>query len=831
MKKTLLSLLCALALLISIVPAALAAGPSVATASTDTGLDIVVLIDRSGTMPNTDPNEIALAATNMLIDRCDATSTSIAVIGYGYDTSLLDTGFVDLRDVNAMNALKGQVRACAAPKNEDTNTGGALKRAKQLIDQRKATHPNHSFAILVISDGKIEFGTSDGFKNRSDRKKSAKEMTAESQQDALDVANACSTEGIKISCLGIYPDERHKDKLGTDMETWTKITGGKYVTTMDVGSTLGIVRDLYIDFTGEENATATIGANGEFHIEAGASEANIEIRPGTPATNIKIEQKDENGNWFELVIDPINVRYDTAYTIVKMIRPAEGDYRITLRDGTQGQYNFDITYNRDLTMLLQGPRSAVRSRQETSAIVLVVTRKGMVYYDPAGSQPVLKITDASGRQQSVNMTWDPGQMEYTCTFTPDHSGSYTMRAELTLDGLDNASNTVSINAGSAVITPVSIGTIPFSGHAITKYDASHTPSAGYTPEVLNLKDYFSDPDGVGISGFEWEYDDDAQKQYVQIDPDPAAGTLTLTPLQATANAVGFKVRAVGVDGSRSDYATGSVTVVDEQADVMLNTTNPDYVALTTEDAGYEIKSLLPEKDDQGHEVIANLKGCFTEPNFRNDGEAFDVTVTEVTAALEYGDVAPEPRIEYRQEGDRLVVRGLKEGDTQLTVTATSYDGSTASFTFNVHVVNMLKQILLIAGAVLLGIILLTVLIIVIVQNNKPRFKKNAVLGVRLLNDGDEEEGSCILLKYGKGPARMTDLCVKCGISTSGIRKLLDGIRVFPRKSSSIELRYRVKGKNVTSVISHNDSKDIQLDEDGDRMLTLTYIEEGMDDYD
>ena len=159
MKKRLISLLMALIMLLACVPAM-----ADNTDPNGTGLDVVILIDRSGTMNSTDPSGIALAATKMFADRCNSRDNSVAVVTYGYEI-LTETDFYDLSSNGKVDQLRSEVDKCVIQdRSEDTNTGMALEHVYNKIAARRAQFPNHTFAILVISDGKIDIGDSKAFK-------------------------------------------------------------------------------------------------------------------------------------------------------------------------------------------------------------------------------------------------------------------------------------------------------------------------------------------------------------------------------------------------------------------------------------------------------------------------------------------------------------------------------------------------------------------------------------------------------------------------------------------------------------------------------------------
>ena len=875
MMKKLISLVCALALTLTLaLPTALAAGPN------DPGWDFVVLIDRSGSMTGgaagnrpTDPTGIALEAANMLIDRASAENTSVAVLIFGYgivmdsnDISPSTQGFVDLSNEALVKELKDRISNCPADNSDDTNTGAALSKAQRMIGARRAQYPNHSFKIILLSDGAVDIGDSKGFtgeygysnKNSAEAQRKAEELTRGSIDQGYNVASSCAQDGVTISCIGIYND--NPDVLGSDMENWVKTTGGEYVPINNVDDAYAAVRDIIVP---DADINAVI--DGRFHVEPGALEANIEIIPGVEEDRIHLVMLDANGNEIPGSRNNINSQVrtgsDNRYSILKLYRPIEGDYQLSFDGVNIQELNITLTYNRNLELQLSVP-STLSNGETTNDIVLRVTRQNSPF--ELTQPPQIVVTRPDGTPQMISsVQWDDVNQYYVGTWTPNAKGEYTMRASAEYDGLTTLSNEVFLKVGDAKISvSQDLPTVTFDGKSVTKYTSvGSAGEPGYDPQTiggLNV-DYFKDPDNVGIQGYQADFITPGGEEYVDIAIDNLAHSLTLTPKKGTNGTVEFAVRAMGMDGSISPALKGSVVINDAQAPVRMDGSPEarfqNVVEITTDPTHQnpdgsnvtkvivEIKSLLPQKT--GTVIADNVAFCFREPN-DGEGEGFEVdtipivvededsqrfgAVDATEAVIERG-ITPNPQTGVNE----LSVRALKEGEESFFLRARSYDGSTADIVVTVRVVNMLKTYLIYAGIALAAILLLVVLICVLREAAKPKFEKNSHLAATLVRNDDsgedESEGSCPLVRYGKKKVKMAELLRRCGISTNGLRKYLENMEVSPRKGGGILISMKNKGKKDTRTLSANGTTEINLDSTGDRVLTVTYIVEGMDDYD
>ena len=844
MDKRIMSFVFAIALLVfSCASGAQAAPTGVATAATDTGHDVVIIIDRSGTMKRNDARGIALVAANNLIDIFDKSSTSVAVIGYGYSVTY-ESDFVDLSDSAEVARLKGEVNQIGIIDRDDTHTDLALAEAKRLIDDRRALYPDHSFELIVLSDGKIDVGDSQGF--LADHGKllplgdysnpERLNYIRQYQQAAKQTADDCAADGVGIYCVGIYSDDI--GALGTDMERWTQLTNGAYLTTNDINEVPRLVMDLKNTITGDESIA--LSDDGRFHIDAGLLEVTITVIPGIDPNNLQLWRLDESGvQQGKLVIDPNDVSNDDpGYTVVTLTRPDEGDYRIVTTDGRRHDYQITINANRMFAMRLSAPQS-MRNQEQRDDIVLTVARQGMPYHDAGQAQPVLWMVDPNGHDRQLGqMQWDDARKNYAAAFKPTQTGVYTLYATLTAGGLTSLSNKVTVHVGKASLKKnADIGSLAFTGMPLIIYNARHDPLPGYSEDdrtIRNIRAFFDDPDNVGIDHIAVAFANPSDSQYADFAYDEAADAITVSLKAATpAGGVGFNVTAYDRDGIPSESpVTGTLIIENNARDVQVVQAQYDELKGDMSKGAIEIKAILPQgRDKPGTTAIGNLLVLFEDPNYFIDAatgepfEAFEVRVQKPeTGAVAFGADSPERTVDFEvRDGKELVLWGLREGETELVIRATGYDYSEAEIAVTVRVVNWLRVILSSGAIALAAVFVLALVVRAVVLANAPRFAKGSMMEIRYSTEEDESEGSCMLYAFGRGPAKMAALCTRAGVSANGVRKILENVKVVPRKArGSVELRYKLNGSKGTVTLSNNSDYELTLDKDRNRALRLTY---------
>lgn len=303
-------------------------------------LDLVVVVDASGSMADCDPHRTALAAVRMLVNMMPAMDSRVGIISFNTDPTVLT------KDSSGNNALIGldsfvgveTVRSDVSGINYKgrTGIGNAVKAATELLE--KCSDSSHTRAIMLFTDGVNDFG----------RNPVALAQCEENEVDAIQWADR---NGCSIYCMGYdYVDGNGKRSMGDGGEGIVKLqnisdsTGGSF----KVIKSITDIEQMLINFLADVcdlnyKTIATIPGDGGYHecsinVSPSVVEANIRIAGGG-ANAIKegrIHLYDPSGKEVQL-INSGNVRFDADATAasIKVIMPTPGEWRLTV-DGING---------------------------------------------------------------------------------------------------------------------------------------------------------------------------------------------------------------------------------------------------------------------------------------------------------------------------------------------------------------------------------------------------------------------------------------------------------------------------------------------------------------
>ena len=830
-----------LIVVLSLLLCAALAVPAWAANNADTGVDIVMVIDRSGSMNSTDKNNMALRATNALADISSVgaagsnSGVNMAVIGYGYQILGTTSGFLNVSDPDELRMLKEAVDKVAPipDGNEDTNTGLALQTAYHMIEQQRIDHPNHTFAVVLLSDGEVRIGDSKAFKTARSANKSLndKEETEKSRQAGTAVAEKLKNDGIKLHCIGIKDSSyKGKDRLGTDMRDWALSTGGIY----EVAESSDQISDIMSRLYKEINPQVEVGTYeitedhpAEFDVENGVLQVSVQIEPGIANTaTLEVSRQDASGSYQRLPASDYTVDTDTSqqntkgnstnqsYSVVKIMSPRAGHYRIAIHD--TGKYTYKVTTFTIYDLQMNLAPVAPTENGQPVALTLNVKKDGSPFHEQ-NLPPIATVLDDHGNKAGeVMLDWDDVNSIYIGEFTPDHSGIYTVSCILKTQYAENHSNTEQFEVTRTSIKCVTpaLSDIQFTGHALEWYDENGDTHPGYAPVSIGFDDIqklYENRDSFPISDFNFLLASGAQ--IVEVEKDATARCFRITPIQQGTTELSFDME---YELGRTDPVTCKVEVVDAQAGLSLSTDASQWMDIT-----HKIEAFLPSDFE---ETITNASACFEEPNAA-DGESFTVAVS-----VGDGDGKATDIVEAELVGDTLRLRGLKAGECQVKLTGTSYDGSTQDVTFKVEVVDRVRKIIMFSGIGLGAIILLALIIALVVKAKKPPFARTSVLNITLNSEDDTEEGSALLVRYGKNPVKLSQVCTQNGIHMGTFRNVLEKIVLSPRKNGGIQAHCGFKGARTKDVILQPmDSYVIEIDQSGVRTVELEY-DEGDADY-
>lgn len=297
-------------------------------------IDLVIVMDKSGSMNFSDPKRMTSAAVNMLVNMMPAEESRVGIIAFNNQPQVLTTvsgtdSLIPLKSISNVDSIKNEVSNVKY--QGGTGIGNALKAATDLLS--KESDNNHQKVILLFTDGLNDFGSDE-------------ESLALCEDNEANAVLWAKNNGCPVYCFGYdYKLSNGMSSMGSNGEGLSKltnisnITGGNTVRIDNINTVqeefikmLADMCDLiYVD-------VATVPGDGNQHrvqFEVNPSVIEADIRIGSVTENAisngSIKLYDPSGTEVALR-NEANVRFDidSLAASIKVIRPATGKWTLVL---------------------------------------------------------------------------------------------------------------------------------------------------------------------------------------------------------------------------------------------------------------------------------------------------------------------------------------------------------------------------------------------------------------------------------------------------------------------------------------------------------------------
>lgn len=290
--------------------------------STSSNMDVIFVLDSSGSMKESDPEEIRTEAIKMFLDMAQVQGNKVGLVAYS-DSIVREHNLDNITSAEDKNRIKNM--ASNIPFGQKTDTGYGLLEAAKLLDS--GHDKTHDPVIILLSDGK------------NDPQRNAQE----SLNDLNNAISICKSKGYPVYTIGLnYDGTVDKGQL-SDISNSTK---AKNYITNTAADLPGILTDIYADNSKlKVQDGGTITANGDFQDikvnipNSNVLEANISMLSDKP---VEVKLVDPSGK--EIGIPSQNAIFTTSkkYSMLKIIKPVEGQWTVKVK-GVSGS-NIKVSY-------------------------------------------------------------------------------------------------------------------------------------------------------------------------------------------------------------------------------------------------------------------------------------------------------------------------------------------------------------------------------------------------------------------------------------------------------------------------------------------------------
>ncbi len=414
--------------------------PSMLMAATsDAQLDAVLVIDASGSMKETDPNKLGLEGVKLFVDMLGLTDNQVGVVTYGSDVSqTYPMSLVKNQSdkENIKNFVDGITRDL-----EYTDITSGLKEAVKMLNQRNAS--GNSPLIVVFTDGNNAIG---GVANRT---------PADIDKDLAAIISQAQSEGYPIYTIGLNDNgklnEAYLEKISVD-------TKAKAFATKDPAELPDILTEIFAAHSNlKVQSLGPITGTGNFeevvvNIPNGnVLEANLSATSKSP---VEFKLVDPNGNEQTIPSQNITLHTSNSYSLLKLARPMQGDWKLYVKGVAGDQINIDLVYNYDIEVTMKPLSQSNYGVGDKLSVEAYLSLQGNAVNDPNlynSAKGYLVLTEnQTGIETRINMQLQ-GQ-NFAGEYTLKDKGDYTVKVIVEDTSYVRESTETQIQVGAVATT-------------------------------------------------------------------------------------------------------------------------------------------------------------------------------------------------------------------------------------------------------------------------------------------------------------------------------------------------------------------------------------------
>jgi Ca-activated chloride channel family protein len=330
--RTLMTMAAAMLALLLVLPLSSFA----AAAGSDTKIDAVLSVDVSTSMNESDVNKVSFEAMKMFIDMASVQGDKIGVVAYT-DQILREKALLTIGSAADKQSLKAFIDQLTRGPYTDVAVG--VNEAVKVLESGGSA-PGHVPLIVLLTDGNNSLN--------------AGKSQEQSDQILNEAVKKAKEKGIPVYTIGLNADGNlNKDVL----ERISTETGGKLFITSTADKLPQILSEIYASHLKLKVVPLTrITANGQFqdvtvNIPNGSVlEANISMMSSKP---VEAKLINPSGQQQTIPSDKIVYSASSAYTLIKLLNPVQGDWKLQIKGVPKEKIDINLIYNYDVQVSME----------------------------------------------------------------------------------------------------------------------------------------------------------------------------------------------------------------------------------------------------------------------------------------------------------------------------------------------------------------------------------------------------------------------------------------------------------------------------------------------
>ena len=283
-------------------------------------LDVVFVLDSSGSMAESDPNRVAPDAFKLFVDLCDDSCG----VGYTiYSEKIKESEDITALDQNHLNELRNKIAQMNINPYGDTDIALGLSKAFEIHKASKDFDSKRKKAVILLSDGNTHL---------IDNSKSPEQLKKE-MDSAL---TSLSDNDIPVYAIGLNYDGT-LDKNET--QNIADRTHGKAYEARSSNELPRIISDIFADIYSINGSQKEITKDGNVEIyikDKSVFYVNIVIRSRLSIDELNPVLLNPRREDVDLGGGDKNIKMTTtgSYTLIKLIYPTSGRWKLHLDNAT-----------------------------------------------------------------------------------------------------------------------------------------------------------------------------------------------------------------------------------------------------------------------------------------------------------------------------------------------------------------------------------------------------------------------------------------------------------------------------------------------------------------
>ena len=395
-------------------------------------LDVVFVLDSSGSMNESDPNRVAVDAFSLFTDLCDESCS----LGYTvYSEKIKESEEITPLDKKHLASLRDKITSLNTNPYGDTDIALGLTKAMSLHQANKDTRENRKKAIILLSDGNTHLiGGS--------------RTVAESQKELDTTLQKLNESNIPVYAIGLNYDGTLDKK---ETQKIASKTQGKAYETKSSEELPAIIADIFGDIceiTGTRRPI--VDGNVEINIkDKSVFYVNIVIRSRFTVNELNPVLLNPRREKVALTDnDKVKMTSTDSYVLIKLIYPQDGRWKLQLENATDENcvvtqidfYSIYLTQNIPQTAVSGQAVRLSASLNEKSGIVSDID-----LLDTIKMTATVRCSDKEDQQ--VELVRQPDNT-FAGEFVPESTGTYLIFSTATSEKFTKDSTTFSLTVKS-----------------------------------------------------------------------------------------------------------------------------------------------------------------------------------------------------------------------------------------------------------------------------------------------------------------------------------------------------------------------------------------------